>query len=76
MLREISQIEKRQVKHNFSNMWDTKLKATNEQTRQRHKNLQTQIIVWWSPEEKGVGGVVQGKGVQIHGDRRRFDSGW
>ena len=42
MLREISQIEKRQVKHDFSNMWDTKLKATHEQEQQTNKKSWTQ----------------------------------
>ena len=57
-------------------MWDIKLQATSEQTRQPNKNSYIQTPVWWLLEEKGGWWVVKGKGGQTRGDRRRFDSGW
>ena len=53
-------------------MWDIKLKSTNEQTRQINKNSQTQTMVWWLPEIRGVREVGKGKEGQIYGGRR-FD---
>ena len=41
--------------YDFTHLWDTKLKATNEHTIKQTKT-QTQTTVWWLPEGKGVGG--------------------
>ena len=43
---------------NFTYMWDIKLKATNEQTRQT--KTQREATVWWLPEQKGRGGSKKG----------------
>ena len=60
-----------QEPYNFTYMWDPKLKATNEQTRQtktgRHR---------WQYGKWGGVEVVKGKQGQIYGDRRRLDFGW
>ena len=54
MLSKISQAEK--VKnHAISLMWNIKLEATNEQTRNTNKNSQTQTTVRWLPEKGGWG---------------------
>ena len=49
----------------ISLMWDTKLKATNEQTIKTNKSSQTQTIVRWY-QRKGGGVLVKGKGDQIY----------
>ena len=53
MLSEISQMES-QEPYDFTYMWDTKLKATNEQTRQTKNNSQTHTTVGWLAEGKVV----------------------
>ena len=53
MLSENNSDRKSQEPYDFICMWDIKLKATNEQTRQRNKqkaNIDT--IVWQLPERK------------------------
>ena len=63
---EVSHTENNQESYGCTDMWDRKLKTTNEQTRQTNKNSWTQTIVWWLPEEKGsIGRVVKGKGSNI-----------
>ena len=70
MLREISQIEKRQVKHNFSNMWDTKLKATNVQEQQtKIHSYRSSIVVTRRKEGRGVLGVKGVKYTVMEEDR-------
>ena len=47
----------------FTNMWNIKLKRTNEHIRQRDKNSLIQTTVWWL--QKGRGGRIEnGKGGQ------------
>ena len=53
-------------------MWDTKLKATNEQTRHTKTHRHRQEYGGYQRER--VWGV--GKGSQIYSDGRRFDFGW
>ena len=48
-------------------MWDIKLKATNDQTRQINTDNSVAVT-----RGKG-GGAVKGEGGQIPGDRRRLD---
>ena len=48
---------KSQEPYDFTHMWDIKLKATNDQTRQTNKNSQTQTTVGWLPEGRGIKGV-------------------
>ena len=51
-------------------MWDIKLKATNEQTRQTKTHTHNSMMV---PRGKGGLGLVKGKQDQIYGGKRRLD---
>lgn len=45
-------------------------------TNKTNKKSETQATVWGSLSERGEGQVEEGKGGQMHGDRRRLDFGW
>ena len=55
-------------------MWDIKLKATNEQDKQKLKDTDHSLVV--TREKEVEEEVYKSKGGQIYGDRRRFDFGW
>ena len=59
-------------------MWDIKLKATNDRTRQTNKQqlIDTENIMVAARGERGWEKVEEGKQGQICGDRRRFDFRW
>lgn len=58
--------------YDFTLMWDLKLKARNEQTRQSNQNSGTEQI-GGCRRERRLGGGRKGKGGQTYGDRRETD---
>ena len=64
-------VGKTQVLHDFTHIWDIKLKA-----KINRQDKQTKLIIWWLPEGRELGEAVKDKGGQIYGCGRRFDVGW
>ena len=61
---------KSEEQYDFTHVWDTTLKATNEQTNTHGHRQQD----GGHQRERGVRGM-KGKGGQVYGDRKRLDVG-